>query len=158
MSEEIIVPVGLSKSEKYEILFPQVKALLDGEPDLIAAMASFCAALHHGMGFYWTGFYFVKDEMFVLGPFQGPVACLRFPVKNGVCGAALRQGGPLVVPDVDKFPGHIACSAISRSEIVVPVVHREGQTYVFDVDSEKYDFFDETDARYLTEFLSLLPA
>ena len=137
------------KEERYEELLPRAQALLEGEDDLIARMANLAALLHSEFGFWWTGFYRVAGDVLVLGPFQGPVACTRIPFGKGVCGSAWKQGGTIVVPDVDAFPGHIACSSESRSEIVVPVFRDGTVCAVLDIDSRELSTFDEVDAKYL---------
>ena len=144
MSDELTIAAG-SKVEAYESLIPQIAALLEGEPDLVANMANVAAALRQQFGWWWVGFYLVKNDELVLGPFQGPVACTRIQKGRGVCGAAWQQAKSLIVPDVEKFPGHIACSSLSRSEIVVPIFSNEQVVGVLDVDSEMPDFFDATD-------------
>ena len=139
-----------SKEEKYRELLPQIRALMEGEDDLTANLANVAAALKETFGFFWVGFYLVKGDQLVLGPFQGPVACTRIARGRGVCGSAWAQARTLVVPDVDVFPGHIACSSLSRSEIVVPLLRHDGEVWgVLDVDSEVTDGFDATDARHL---------
>ena len=150
MSESIIVS-GITKREKYESLIPQIKALVDGEPDFIANISNIIAALKHGMDFFWVGIYFVKQDQLVLGPFQGPVACTRIAHGRGVCGTAWKESKTMVVDDVEKFPGHIACSSSSRSEIVVPCYKLEAIFAVLDVDSDKLNDFDEIDKKYLEE-------
>lgn len=138
------------KIEKYELLTEQIKALTEGETDVIAVMANVCAAIHETMGFFWTGFYRVKDDELVLGPFQGPVACMHIGFGRGVCGSAWKQCQTIVVPDVERFPGHIACSSLSRSEIVVPLLSDDGIVRaVLDIDSKELNTFDDTDRRYL---------
>lgn len=155
MAEDLHIIQG-TKAEQYQALLPQVKALLEGEPDLVANMANMVAALKEQFGWFWVGFYLVKKEALVLGPFQGPVACTRIQKGRGVCGTSWQQQKTLVVPDVEKFPGHIACSSLSKSEIVVPVI-RNGETVaVLDVDSSAYDQFDQTDQQYLEELVLLL--
>ena len=139
----------MTKEERYEELLPRAQALLEGEDDLIARMANLAALLHSEFGFWWTGFYRVAGDVLVLGPFQGPVACTRIPFGKGVCGSAWKQGGTIVVPDVDAFPGHIACSSESRSEIVVPVFRDGTVCAVLDIDSRELSTFDEVDAKYL---------
>ena len=139
----------MTKEERYEELLPRAQALLEGEDDLIARMANLAALLHSEFGFWWTGFYRVAGDVLVLGPFQGPVACPRIPFGKGVCGSAWKQGGTIVVPDVDAFPGHIACSSESRSEIVVPVFRDGAVCAVLDIDSREPATFDEVDAKYL---------
>lgn len=138
------------KEEKYQLLSEQIKALTEGETDGIAVMANVCAAIHETMGFFWTGFYRVKNDELVLGPFQGPVACMHIGFGRGVCGTAWAQRKSIVVPDVELFPGHIACSSQSRSEIVVPVCSADGEVKaVLDIDSKDLNTFDDTDRRYL---------
>lgn len=150
MAEDLEITTG-SKSDQYENLIPQIAGLLDGEPDLIANLGNIAAALHEQFGWLWVGFYLVKQDELVLGPFQGPVACTRIKKGRGVCGAAWEREETLIVPDVEKFPGHIACSSRSRSEIVIPVI-RQGQVVaILDVDSERPDHFDDTDRRYLEQ-------
>lgn len=145
------------KEEKYELLVSQIRALIEGEEDMIAVMSNVAAAIHQTMGFWWTGFYRVKGEELVLGPFQGPVACMHIPYGKGVCGTAWQRAETVVVEDVEQFPGHIACSSESKSEIVVPVFDGDGKvTAVLDIDSEKLATFDDTDRRYLEEICRLL--
>jgi L-methionine (R)-S-oxide reductase len=156
MAEDIAVK-GNSKEEKYQSLLPQLKALLEGEPDTIANMANICAALKYGLDFFWVGFYLVKNEELVLGPFQGPVACTRIQKGKGVCGSAWQKNEVIIVNDVDTFPGHIACSSLSKSEIVLPVYNSNNNIIgVLDVDSEHYATFDATDERYLKQILGAL--
>ncbi len=145
-----------NKAEIYESLIPQIKGLIDGEPDLIANLANIAAALKEQFDWFWVGFYLVKKDELVLGPFQGPVACTRIKKGRGVCGASWQQAKTLIVPDVEKFPGHIACSSLSKSEIVVPVVRDNEVVAVLDVDSELLDLFDETDQQYLEEIVTLI--
>ena len=155
MSEVLIIAEG-SKAERYAVLFDQVKALVDGESDLIANMANIAAMIHQTFRFWWTGFYrVVKDEL-VLGPFQGPLACSRIGYGRGVCGTAWQRGESIVVPDVDKFPGHIACSSASRSEIVVPVYSDGKVIAVLDIDSSEYDTFDDVDKEWLEKMVRFL--
>jgi len=154
MAEDIAVK-GNSKEEKYQSLLPQIQALLQGEPDPIANMANICAALKYGFGFFWVGFYLIKEEQLVLGPFQGPVACTRIHKGKGVCGTSWQKNETIIVDDVDTFPGHIACSALSKSEIVLPVYNSKKEIAgVLDVDSEHYAAFDATDKLYLEQILS----
>jgi GAF domain-containing protein len=155
MTEDLNIISG-NKTEKYQSLIPQIKGLLEGEPDVIANLANVTAALKEQFGWLWTGFYLVKDEELVLGPFQGPVACTRIKYGRGVCGSSWEQARTLIVPDVEKFPGHIACSSLSRSEIVVPLIRNGAVVAVLDVDSEQLDHFDATDQQYLEEIVSLL--
>ncbi|MBQ6204139.1 MAG: GAF domain-containing protein [Prevotella sp.] len=145
------------KKKKYEELLPQVAALIDGEEDCVSVMANVAAALHHTMGFFWTGFYVVADGELRLGPFQGPVACMHIARGRGVCGTAWDRGETIVVPDVEQFPGHIACSSLSRSEIVVPVRDSSGNIWaVLDIDSKELGTFDDTDRQYLEQLAGLL--
>ena len=144
MAEDLTVIKG-NKTEQYQSLLPQIKGLLDGEPDLIANLANTVAALKEQFGWLWVGFYLVKDNELVLGPFQGPVACTRIRKGRGVCGTSWAEAKTLIVPDVEKFPGHITCSSLSRSEIVVPVIRNNEVIAVLDVDSEIYNDFDKTD-------------
>jgi len=153
MAEDLSIIQG-TKEEQYQALLPQIKALLEGEPDLIANLANICAALKEQLKWLWVGFYLVKNDELVLAPFQGPVACTRISKGRGVCGAAWQNAQTLIVPDVEKFPGHIACSSLSRSEIVVPIIKDSEVTGVLDVDSELLYHFDETDKRYLEEIVS----
>ena len=156
MAEDLNVVSG-TKEEKYLALIPQIKGLLDGEPDYIANLANVAAALKEQFGWLWVGFYLVKGDELVLGPFQGPVACTRIRKGRGVCGSSWATAETLIVPDVEKFPGHIACSSLSRSEIVVPLFKDGNVSAVLDVDSTELNFFDETDKIYLTEILKLIP-
>jgi L-methionine (R)-S-oxide reductase len=153
MAEDLTIIQG-NKVEIYQSLIPQIAALIDGEPDLVANLANISAALKEQFGWLWAGFYLVKNGELVLGPFQGPVACTRIRKGRGVCGASWQQAQTLIVPDVEKFPGHIACSSLSRSEIVVPLFHDDKVVGVLDVDSELLDMFDETDKKYLEEIVS----
>lgn len=155
MSEQLIIQ-GETKQERYEALLPQIKAVIEDESDLIANMANVAAMLHETFGFWWTGFYRVVGEELVLGPFQGPMACTRIKKGRGVCGTAWQKEETQVVPDVDKFPGHIACSSLSRSEIVVPVKQGEDIIAVLDIDSAELNTFDHTDRHFLEEIVSLL--
>lgn len=155
MAEQLIIQ-GETKQERYEALLPQIKAVIEDESDLIANMANLAAMLHETFGFWWTGFYRVVGEELVLGPFQGPMACTRIKKGRGVCGTAWQQEETQVVPDVDKFPGHIACSSLSRSEIVVPVKQGEDIIAVLDIDSAELNTFDHTDRHFLEEIVSML--
>ena len=155
MAEQLIIK-GETKQERYEALLPQIKAVVEGEADLIANMANVSAMLHETFGFWWTGFYRVVDEELVLGPFQGPMACTRIRKGRGVCGTAWAKEETQVVPDVDKFPGHIACSSTSRSEIVVPFFHEGEVIAVLDIDSAQLAAFDETDRHYLERIAGML--
>ena len=155
MAEDLQIITG-SKEEQYQALLPQIKALITGEPDLIANLANTAAALFQQFRWLWVGFYLVKGEELVLGPFQGPVACTRIKKGRGVCGSSWKKKETLIVPDVEKFPGHIACSSLSRSEIVVPLVHEGNVWGVLDVDSEALDQFDEIDKKYLEQIMLCL--
>ena len=147
----------MSKGAQYSLISRQIAALLEGETDTIAKMANVAAVLHGAFGFWWTGFYRVAGEELLLGPFQGPVACMHIPYGKGVCGTAWARNGSVVVPDVEAFPGHIACSSASRSEIVVPVHGSDGAvTAVLDIDSDRLAAFDETDRVWLEKIVALL--
>ncbi|MBO4689795.1 MAG: GAF domain-containing protein [Paludibacteraceae bacterium] len=139
----------MTKEEKYEALLPQLQSLVSGESDTIANMANIAAALHETFGFWWTGFYRVEENELVLGPFQGPIACTRIPFGRGVCGTAWQRGETIIVPNVHEFPGHIACSSASNSEIVVPIRQNGQIIAVLDIDSREFATFDETDRCYL---------
>jgi L-methionine (R)-S-oxide reductase len=153
MSEDLAIVSG-SKEERYRSLLPQIKALTEGETDLVANLANVAAALKEQFGWFWVGFYLVKDGELVVGPFQGPVACTRIRKGRGVCGTSWEQERTLIVPDVEAFPGHIACSSLSRSEIVVPVFHKGVVVGVLDVDSAELNDFDEEDRRWLEEMVA----
>jgi L-methionine (R)-S-oxide reductase len=156
MAEDLKITASTDKSDQYLSLIPQIEALLYGEPDLIANLANISAALKEQFKWFWVGFYLVKGNELVLGPFQGPVACTRIALGKGVCGTAWQQEKTLIVPDVDAFPGHIACSSVSKSEIVVPVFNNGKVVAVLDLDSEELDQFDEIDANYLEEIVKLV--
>ena len=155
MSEQLVIQ-GETKQERYEALLPQIKSVVEDEPDLIANMANVAAMLHETFRFWWTGFYRVQGEELVLGPFQGPMACTRIKKGRGVCGTAWAKAETQVVPDVDQFPGHIACSSASRSEIVVPIFCAGEVVAVLDIDSAELDTFDETDRHYLEQIIKML--
>ncbi len=155
MSEDLSIITG-SKQEQYQSLLPQIKGLLDGETDLVANLANTVAALKEQFGWFWVGFYIIKNNELVLGPFQGPVACTRIRKGKGVCGSSWAEAKTLLVPDVEKFPGHIACSSISKSEIVVPVIRNGNVIAVLDVDSEELDQFDTTDQFFLEKIVELI--
>jgi GAF domain-containing protein len=155
MADDLHIIEG-SKEEVYHSLLPQIKGLLEGETDLIANLANVAAALKEQFKWFWVGFYLVKNDELVLGPFQGPVACTRIKKGRGVCGSCWQQAATLIVPDVEKFPGHIACSSLSRSEIVVPIILNNEVIGVLDVDSEFLDQFDETDKKYLEAIISFI--
>ncbi|MDB5024067.1 MAG: hypothetical protein JWP78_1822 [Mucilaginibacter sp.] len=156
MAEDLTIIQSIDKQAQYTSLIPQIEALLYGETDLVANLANISAALKEQFKWFWVGFYMVKGDELVLAPFQGPVACTRIAKGKGVCGAAWEQGRILIVPDVDVFPGHIACSSLSRSEIVIPVYHHDQVVGVLDVDSEELGQFDPTDAQYLEQIVKLL--
>lgn len=150
MAEDLIIANGTDKSDRYNTLIPQIEALVSGESDLTANLANIAAALKETFSWWWVGFYLVKEEQLVLGPFQGPVACTRIAIGKGVCGASWQQQKSLLIPDVEQFPGHIACSSLSVAEIVVPIFDRNGTVRgVIDVDSERFDILDQTDLYYL---------
>jgi len=153
MAEDLLLIEG-TKEEQYEALLPQIKALIDGEEDLVANLANIAASLKQQFGWLWVGFYMVKNDELVLGPFQGPVACTRIQKGRGVCGKSWELASSILVPDVEKFPGHIACSSLSKSEIVLPLFVNERVIGVLDIDSEHLDSFDTTDQRFLEEILS----
>ena len=156
MAEDLVIVTNVDKEIQYQSLVPQIAALISGEEDQIANMANITAALKEQFGWLWVGFYLVKGNELVLGPFQGPVACTRIQKGKGVCGAAWQQAETLIVPDVEAFPGHIACSSASRSEIVLPVFDQKKVAGVLDVDSEYLSHFDEIDATYLKKIINLL--
>ena len=148
--------VNMTKSDKYQELYKMIESVISGESDQIANMANTAALLHEAFGFWWTGFYIIKDEELVLGPFQGPVACTRIGFGKGVCGSSWERRETIVVPDVHQFPGHIACSSLSQSEIVVPMFHN-GEIYaVLDIDSKDLATFDEVDKEWLEKIVTLL--
>ena len=156
MAEDLHIGSG-SKEQQYLSLLPQIKGLINGETDLVANLANIAAALKEQFHFFWVGFYLVKADELVLGPFQGPVACTRIRKGRGVCGTSWSQATTIIVPDVEKFPGHIACSSISKSEIVVPLFKNNEVWGVLDVDSDQYNSFDEKDAQFLQEIVALIP-
>lgn len=155
MAENLIISDG-TKEQKYQTLLQQVIALAENESDTIALMANISSMIHHTFGFFWTGFYRVSGDELVLGPFQGPLACTRIKFGRGVCGTAWKRAETVIVADVDKFPGHIACSSASRSEIVVPVFEDSRVTAVLDIDSDKTDTFDETDKEWLEKICGMI--
>lgn len=156
MSESLYIPESATKAEKYEAILPQIEALISGEPDLYANLANISAALKEAFDFFWVGFYLVKENQLVLGPFQGPIACTRISFGKGVCGTAWQEGKTMLVPDVDAFPGHIACSSASKSEIVIPVFKGGLVAMVLDVDSDQLDDFDSVDQEYLEKLMGVL--
>lgn len=156
MAENFILPESTNKQERYNSLLPQIDALTSDETDLVANLSNIAAALRFGMGFFWVGFYLVKDDQLVLGPFQGPVACTRINKGKGVCGTSWAESRTVLVPDVDAFPGHIACSSDSKSEIVLPAFKEGKVALILDVDSDKLNDFDETDQQYLEKLMRLI--
>lgn len=157
MAEDLMIS-GSNKEERYATLLPQVASLLDGESDRIAGMANMVAALAQTFGFFWVGFYRVIEDKLVLGPFQGPIACMRIAYGKGVCGTAWARAETIIVPDVDAFPGHIACNSASRSEIVVPIKEDGNVIAVLDIDSDQLGMFDEVDQHFLEQMVDLLTA
>ena len=156
MAETLFLPQEGSKEEIYQALLPQVEALISGEQNLVANLANIAAALREAFGFFWVGFYVVQGQELVLGPFQGPIACTRIAYGRGVCGTAWKEKKTQLVPDVETFPGHIACSSASKSEIVVPAF-QDGEVFlVLDVDSDRLDDFDAVDQRYLEALMGIL--
>jgi L-methionine (R)-S-oxide reductase len=155
MAEDLTIIKG-TKEEQYTALLPQLQGLLQGEPDLVANLANITAALKEQFGWFWVGFYLVKGDELVLAPFQGPVACTRIKKGRGVCGSSWAQAQTLIVPDVEKFPGHIACSSLSKSEIVVPIIRNGEVLGVLDVDADELEQFDTTDQHYLEQVIDLI--
>ena len=158
MAENLIVAASIQKAERYETLIPQIESLVAGEKDLVANLSNIAAALKQTFNFFWVGFYLVKENELVLGPFQGPIACTRIAFGKGVCGAAWKQEETIIVPNVDEFPGHIACSSDSKSEIVLPAFKTGKVFLVLDVDSDKLNDFDETDAEFLGRLMRIIEA
>ncbi|WP_316766888.1 GAF domain-containing protein [Pedobacter frigiditerrae] len=158
MAEDLTIAKTGTKEEQYQSLIPQIEALLYGETDLIANLANVCAALKEQFNWFWVGFYLVKNDELVLGPFQGPVACTRIKMGKGVCGTSWQKAETIIVSDVDEFPGHIACASASKSEIVLPLYKGENIIGVLDVDSEYLAHFDEVDGKYLNQIIKLLNA
>jgi L-methionine (R)-S-oxide reductase len=163
MAEELIISTSTDKQERYATLIPQIQSLVEGESDVIANLSNIAAALRQTMGFFWVGFYLVKNkdlpadrQELVLGPFQGPIACTRIPFGKGVCGASWKERKVMLVPDVEKFPGHIACSSASQSEIVLPAFKNGEVALVLDVDSDKLNDFDSTDEQALNKLMRLI--
>jgi L-methionine (R)-S-oxide reductase len=156
MAEQLHISTAASKHERYAELVPQIEALVSGETDLVANLSNIAAALRQAMHFFWVGFYVVKGEQLVLGPFQGPIACTRIDYGKGVCGACWKEGRVILVPDVEKFPGHIACSSDSRSEIVLPVMKQGEVVMVLDVDSDRLNDFDAVDQEALTRITRII--
>jgi len=156
MAETLIIAQSADKASKYQSLVPQIESLISGEPDMIANLANIAAALKQSMNFFWVGFYLVKNNELVLGPFQGPIACTRIALGKGVCGASWKEKKVFIVPNVDEFPGHIACSSDSKSEIVLPAIKNGEVTLVLDIDSDKLNDFDDTDAFYLKQIMVMI--
>ncbi|MFV5191088.1 MULTISPECIES: GAF domain-containing protein [Acinetobacter] len=155
MAEELVLQQG-HKVEQYQSILPQIQAIVEDEADVIANLANICAALRQQFGWFWIGFYLVKGNELVLGPFQGPIACTRIAKGRGVCGSAWQQQQVIVVPDVDQFPGHIACSSDSKSEIVLPIMKNGECVGVLDIDSDELNQFDEVDADYLQQLMTMI--
>ncbi|ATZ66391.1 GAF domain-containing protein [Acinetobacter haemolyticus] len=155
MAEELVLQQG-HKAEQYQSIIPQIQAIVEGESDVTANLANICAALKQQFDWLWIGFYLVKQNELVLGPFQGPIACTRIAKGRGVCGTAWEQQQIMIVPDVDQFPGHIACSSASRSEIVLPIMKNGECIGVLDIDSEELNQFDEMDAEYLQQLMLMI--
>ena len=156
MAEELVISKSVNKKERYQTLLPQIKALVEGEPDQVANLSNIAAALKQTMDFFWVGFYLVKENQLVLGPFQGPIACTRIDLGKGVCGAAWKEKRTIVVPDVEKFPGHIACNSASKSEIVLPAFKNNEVALVLDVDSDTLNDFNSTDQLALEELMRII--
>lgn len=156
MADELIISNSTDKKERYNILIPQIESLISEEPDFIANLSNIAAALKQTMDFFWVGFYLVKKDQLVLGPFQGPIACTRINFGKGVCGASWKEKKTILVPNVDEFPGHIACSSASKSEIVLPAFKNGEVALVLDVDSDRLNDFDETDQHYLTQVMNII--
>lgn len=156
MAEHLTIAKSTNKAERYQTLIPQIEALIAGEKDHIANLSNITAALRETMNFFWVGFYIVKDNELVLGPFQGPIACTRIQLGKGVCGTAWKEKKTIVVANVDEFPGHIACSSASKSEIVLPAFKDDEVTLVLDVDSDKLADFDKTDQQYLEQVMRII--
>jgi L-methionine (R)-S-oxide reductase len=155
MAEDLTIVHG-TRQEQYASLLPQIRGLITGEPDLVANLANITAALKEQFGWLWVGFYLVKEEELVLGPFQGPVGCTRIRKGRGVCGSSWAEEKTIIVPDTEKFPGHISCSSLSRSEIVVPIIRNNIVIGVLDVDSENLDQFDTTDQEFLEKIIEMI--
>lgn len=156
MAEELIISKSVSKKERYQTLLPQIRALVEGEPDQVANLSNIAAALKQTMDFFWVGFYLVKENQLVLGPFQGPIACTRIDLGKGVCGTAWKEKRTIIVPDVEKFPGHIACNSASKSEIVLPAFKNNEVALVLDVDSDALNDFNLTDQLALEELMRII--
>ena len=158
MAEELIIAATTDKAERYKTLIPQIEALVQGESDVVANLSNIAAALKQTMNFFWVGFYLVKNNELVLGPFQGPIACTRIGFGKGVCGASWKERQIMLVPNVDEFPGHIACSSASKSEIVLPAFKNNEVALVLDVDSDRLNDFDEVDQHYLSQVMRTIEA
>lgn len=156
MAEELLISTSSDKAERYKTLVPQIEALITGESDVVANLSNIAAALKQTMNFFWVGFYLVKENQLVLGPFQGPIACTRINLGKGVCGTSWKEGKTIVVPNVDEFPGHIACSSASKSEIVLPAFKNGVVALVLDVDSDQLNDFDEIDAKALEQVMRII--
>ncbi|MBL4669175.1 MAG: GAF domain-containing protein [Flavobacteriales bacterium] len=157
MAEELLITNNLTKEEKYKELYPQIFALIQGEDDLIASLANIMSALKYGFEWLWVGVYFVKGNELVLGPFQGPIACTRIQLGRGVSGTAWHKNEIIIVPDVNEFPDHIICNAASKSEIVLPILNKDGNVaLILDVDSDKLNDFDEVDEKYLSKIVQII--
>lgn len=156
MAEELLISTSNDKAERYKTLVPQIEALITGESDVVANLSNIAAALKQTMNFFWVGFYLVKENQLVLGPFQGPIACTRINLGKGVCGTSWKEGKTIVVPNVDEFPGHIACSSASKSEIVLPAFKNGSVALVLDVDSDQLNDFDEVDAKALEQVMRII--
>jgi len=156
MAESLLIPEGVSKIEKYSAILPQIESLIIGEEDVVANLANISAVLKEGFGFFWVGFYLVKDDQLVLGPFQGPIACTRINYGKGVCGTAWKEGKTQLVPDVDAFPGHIACSSASKSEVVLPAFKGGQVALVLDIDSDVLNDFDQDDVDQLEKLMRMI--
>lgn len=156
MAEELIIATSADKKERYATLIPQIESLVEGEPDIIANLSNIAAALKQTMNFFWVGFYIVKNDQLVLGPFQGPIACTRIFFGKGVCGTSWKEKKTILVPNVDEFPGHIACSSASKSEIVLPAFKNEEVALVLDVDSDVLNDFDDTDRESLEKVMRII--
>jgi L-methionine (R)-S-oxide reductase len=156
MAENLIIATSTDKVARYQTLVPQIEALTSGEPDLVANLSNIAAALKQTMNFFWVGFYIVKNNELVLGPFQGPIACTRIAFGKGVCGASWKEKKTIIVPNVDEFPGHIACSSDSKSEIVLPALKKGEVALVLDVDSDQLNDFDETDKLFLSQVMGMI--
>ena len=156
MSESLLIDVNASKEEKYKALIPQINALVEGEVDVVANLSNITAALKEAFGYFWIGFYLVKNGELVLGPFQGPIACTRIQKGKGVCGSVWAEAKTIIVADVEAFPGHIACSSASKSEIVVPGFKNNEVALLLDIDSDELDTFDEIDQKYLEQLMKIV--